>query len=161
MTTPSSVFDAPPPYPGPSSTFAPPQDETTSRSLDTWAESSRLPPYPYRSARRYSPYPRIFPARQRGSLSHQSLTMHRTVVPHAVVETSPTAPTPLPVQDSDHQAPPPVAPGPIPLLPRQEPHLNCEERHLRILYRILILSEILRIICAELNSVMGIAEALF
>ncbi|KAG6889700.1 hypothetical protein C0992_004420 [Termitomyces sp. T32_za158] len=156
MTEPFPVVEAPPPYP---SAFALPQYETAT-SLDAWADSYCLPPYQFRTARRFHPYMRVVRdrrARQEESFeeflrSVQASTNHRAISPPvAAAEASVACTPPYPPARSINcqvSAPLPIAttlssPGlPLPLpAPRplaQDPDINPAEHRLSLVHRLFL-----------------------
>ncbi|KAH0590473.1 hypothetical protein H2248_000622 [Termitomyces sp. 'cryptogamus'] len=147
MTIPSTASDLPPPYAGPSGAFVLPPYGT-----DHWDDSSCLPPYQARTGQRFHPYNRILPV-HRGYIPRQEKSFeefYRSLQQSVNRRTGTPSTTAAPTNDAVAAPPPVVAPvnAPVPPPLAQEP----EERLHRLIRRLFLLPEIIRIVRAGLGA---------
>ncbi|KAG5720000.1 hypothetical protein E4T56_gene6847 [Termitomyces sp. T112] len=175
MTIPSTASYPPPPYPGPSSAFVLPPYETAT-SLDHRDDSSCLPPYQARTGQRFHPYHRILPVhrgyipRQEKSFKEFYRSLQQSVNRRTGTPSTTAAPSALPPTNNPVAVPPPVPvvatptasglPPPPPLL-AQDLIQDPEERLRRLIRRLFLLPEIIRIVRAGLGAALRAAETRF
>ncbi|KAG5724190.1 hypothetical protein E4T56_gene15289 [Termitomyces sp. T112] len=156
MTIPSTASDPPPPYAGPSGAFVLPIYETAT-SLDHWDDSSCLPPYQARTGQRFHPYNRILPV-HRGYIPRQEKSFeefYRSLQQSVNRRTGTSSTTAAPTNNAVAAPPPIVAPLNAPVLPPPPPLAQePEERLHRLIRRLFLLPEIIRIVRAGLGAAL-------